>query len=156
VVQIISNKISNAWSCAEDQILEDKNLREIIFKYLYWTISKKLSSNLFTCKGTYITDWVGRLPCNHLPCFWKNRSMLFVCFILAPDCTHQLLSLHSSTIILALINYYPCTHQLLSLHSSTIIPQPPWHFPFYFTFYFTTSTQFLKRAPCLFSKVRCV
>jgi len=31
------------------------------FKYLYWTISKMLSSNLFSCEGTYTTDWVGRL-----------------------------------------------------------------------------------------------
>ena len=30
------------------------------FKYLYWTISKMLSWNTFTCKGTYMTDWVGR------------------------------------------------------------------------------------------------
>jgi len=30
------------------------------FKYLYWTISKTLFGNPFTCKGTYMTDWVGR------------------------------------------------------------------------------------------------
>jgi len=29
-------------------------------KYLYWTITKMLSWNIFTCKGTYMTDWVGR------------------------------------------------------------------------------------------------
>jgi len=30
------------------------------FKYLYWTISQIKFWNLFTCKGTYIIDWVGR------------------------------------------------------------------------------------------------
>jgi len=29
------------------------------FKYLYWTIRKILSWNLFTCKGTWMIDWVG-------------------------------------------------------------------------------------------------
>ena len=28
-------------------------------KYLYWTISKILFWNLFTCKATYMIDWVG-------------------------------------------------------------------------------------------------
>jgi len=36
------------------------------FKYLYWKISKKLSPNLFTSKGTYMTDWVGRIS------IWKK------------------------------------------------------------------------------------
>ena len=30
------------------------------FEYLYWTISKILCWNLFTCKGTKIVDWVER------------------------------------------------------------------------------------------------
>ena len=30
------------------------------FKYVYWTISKILFWNLFTCKGTCMMDWVGR------------------------------------------------------------------------------------------------
>ena len=51
----LSNKTSNAWSCAEDQKFSEHD-----FKYLYWTISKMLSWNLFTCKGTYMTDWVRR------------------------------------------------------------------------------------------------
>jgi len=35
------------------------NLREQDFEYLYWTISKIIFLNLFTCKGTYMIDWVG-------------------------------------------------------------------------------------------------
>ena len=31
------------------------------FKCLYWTISKIIFWNLFTCKGTYMIDWVGRI-----------------------------------------------------------------------------------------------
>ena len=30
------------------------------FKYLYWTITEILFWNLFTCKGSYMIDWVGR------------------------------------------------------------------------------------------------
>jgi len=37
-----------------------QNLQEQNFKYLYWTISKTIFLNLFTCKGTYMIDWVGR------------------------------------------------------------------------------------------------
>ena len=36
------------------------------FKYLYRTISKIFSANLFTCKGTYMTDWVGRIHFRHV------------------------------------------------------------------------------------------
>jgi len=31
------------------------------FKCLYWIISKMLFWNVFTCKGTYMIDWVGRV-----------------------------------------------------------------------------------------------
>ena len=37
------------------------HLREQNFKYLYWTMSKIKFWNLFTCKGTYMIDWVGRI-----------------------------------------------------------------------------------------------
>jgi len=47
----LSNKSSTAWSCAEDQILENKKSPEHGFKYLYWTISKMLFWNVFTCKA---------------------------------------------------------------------------------------------------------
>ena len=42
-----SNKTSTAWSCAEDQILENKS-SEQDFKYVYWTMSKPLFWILFT------------------------------------------------------------------------------------------------------------
>ena len=35
------------------------------FKYLYWAISKIRFWNLFTCMGTYMIDWVGRI-CIHI------------------------------------------------------------------------------------------
>ena len=41
-------------------------------KYLYWTISKILSANLFTCKGTYMTDWVGRTVCSIHTCMYTQ------------------------------------------------------------------------------------
>ena len=40
------------------------------FRYLYWTISKILSANLFTCKGTNTTDWVGQRLINGLINLW--------------------------------------------------------------------------------------
>ena len=45
-------------------------------KYLYWTISKILPTNLFTCKGTYMTDWVGRSSENRRSSFelWTLRQ----------------------------------------------------------------------------------
>ena len=57
----LSNKTNNAWSCAEDQILENSNLRNMILNICNERISKTLSVNLFTCKGTFLTDWVGRM-----------------------------------------------------------------------------------------------
>jgi len=50
--------------------------RENDFKYLCWTISKILSANLFTCKRTYMTDWVGR-----------SRRVYGSTFIVEVDCT---------------------------------------------------------------------
>jgi len=47
----LSKRISTAYSCAEDQILENKS-SEQSFKYLYWTISKTLFWNMFTRKWT--------------------------------------------------------------------------------------------------------
>ena len=59
---MLSNKCSTAW--AEDQIFfgfSRINSSEQDFKDLYWTISKILFSNLFTWKGIYLIDWVGRI-----------------------------------------------------------------------------------------------
>ena len=61
---MLSNKSITAWSCAENQIFV-RFLRikssEQDFKYLYWRISKILLWHLFTWKGIYMIDWVGRL-----------------------------------------------------------------------------------------------
>jgi len=38
-----------------------KKIQEHDFKHLYWTISIILLWNLFTCKGTYMFDWVRRI-----------------------------------------------------------------------------------------------
>jgi len=53
------------------------------FKYLYWTISKTLFRNLFTCKGTYMIDWVGRMDiCDILlmhrlnGCVWQTPQSI--------------------------------------------------------------------------------
>jgi len=45
------------------------------FTYLYWTISKILSANLFTCKERYLTDWVGRYDAlsHKYPCIYHTN-----------------------------------------------------------------------------------
>jgi len=61
---VLRNKCSPAWSCAEDQIFVGflrKKSSEKDFEYLYWTISKIICWNLFTWKGIYMIDWVGRI-----------------------------------------------------------------------------------------------
>jgi len=53
------------------------------FKNLYWTVSKILSGNLFTCKGTYTTDWVRRpLP---QPWSFSVQRFLDFCAICFPE-----------------------------------------------------------------------
>jgi len=47
------------------------------FKCLYWTTSKMIFWNLFTCKGTYIIDWVARA--GWIERSWKKSS--FFCFL---------------------------------------------------------------------------
>jgi len=44
------------------------------FKYLYWTISQIISANLFTCKGTHMTDWVGRTSM----CVWVPYVYIYI------------------------------------------------------------------------------
>jgi len=60
----LSNKSSTAWSWAENQIfvgfLRIKSWEQD-FKYLYWRISKILLWHVFTWKGIYMIDWVGRM-----------------------------------------------------------------------------------------------
>ena len=61
---ILSNKSDTALSCVEHQIFVGFlriNSSEQDFKYLYWTISKILFWDLFTWKGIYMIDWVGRI-----------------------------------------------------------------------------------------------
>jgi len=58
---ILSNKTSTAWSCAEDQILENKNLRNMILREHTWLIGSVQGP----FKGAYmieenIYDWLGR------------------------------------------------------------------------------------------------
>jgi len=40
------------------------NCLEQDLKYFYWTICKSIFWNLFTCKGTWMIDWVGRIYMN--------------------------------------------------------------------------------------------
>ena len=60
---MLSSISSTAWSCAENPIffgfLRIKS-SEKDFKYLYWRISKIRLWQMFTWKGIYMIDWVGR------------------------------------------------------------------------------------------------
>ena len=70
--------------CGGSDSVELKSL-EHDFKYLYWTISKILFWNLFTCKGTYIIDWVRRSTT--IDAYWTaidasiNPFRHFSCFL---------------------------------------------------------------------------
>ena len=55
----LSNKTSNDDLVRRIRLWRIK-LSEKWFKYLYWTMSKIFSVNLFTCKWTWMNDWVGR------------------------------------------------------------------------------------------------
>ena len=60
---MLSNQRSTAWSCAENRVFVGFSRiqsSEQDLKYLYWTISKIFLWHLFTWKGTYMIDWVGR------------------------------------------------------------------------------------------------
>jgi len=92
----LTDSVSIKWKTQPDSVIEPithdlvRRIRfwrikspEHDFKYLHWTISKTLSANLFTCKGTYMTDWVGRLSqpipllliqfASGITVFWKNQ-----------------------------------------------------------------------------------
>ena len=115
---VLSNKCSTAWSCAEDQIFVGflrKKSSEQDFEYLYWTISKTLFWNLFTCKGTYMIDWVGWVSVWASVHAWETLIYLIYTRI-----THVNESCH--TLMYACI-HNRCidtnTHTYISIHTHT-------------------------------------
>ena len=73
---MLSNKSSTAWSCAENQIFVGFlriQSSEQDFKYLYWRISKILLWHIFTWKGIYMIDWVGRIYTSVCTCHTRHE-----------------------------------------------------------------------------------
>jgi len=72
-----SNKTNNAWSCAEDQILENKNLQNMILNSVLNDQENTFGKCIYL-KGN-IHDWLGRAAIGkavfHLPCRFRQLSI---------------------------------------------------------------------------------
>ena len=87
------------------------------FKDLYWTISKILLWNLFTWKGIYMIDWVGRIGMHRTCC---ACLLLYACLWLGmPMAMHAYCSMHAYSLLLCIgldidvfvcLWIYRCTH----------------------------------------------
>ena len=85
---------------------------EYDFKYLYWTIRKILFWNLFTCKGTYMMDWVG----------WHNWDTTYDSWLINIKCattTYDSCNAqqHSAVSCICIHVYiYICEHIYICMH----------------------------------------
>ena len=52
-------------------------IMKLYFRYLYWTITKILFWNLFTCKGTYMIDWVGRSASQEIHFYTQQHTATY-------------------------------------------------------------------------------
>jgi len=74
------------------------------FKYLYWTISKMLSWNVFTCEGTYMTDWVGRI------CIYIYVHIYICIYIYIHTCIYMYMHI--------LVHMHICEHMHTHTHTN--------------------------------------